>query len=52
MDLNFDPDFVEAELIAYLSARSIYKLPITFPTTTGVKTDCCGGNLYDYKNPL
>ena len=52
VDLNFDPDFVEAELIAYLSARSIYKLPITFPSTTGVKTNSCGGNLFDYKNPL
>ena len=50
-DLNqFDPlfstNFVEAELMAYLSARSIYNLPITYPKTTGVKTPLTGGKTY------
>ena len=36
LGINFD--YIEAELIAYLSARSLYRLPFTFPTTTGVKT--------------
>ena len=36
-------DFVEAELIAYLSARSLNKLPITFPNTTGVDKALTGG---------
>ena len=44
LDLQFD--YVESELIAYLSARSIYKLPMTFPSTTGVKKPLSGGILY------
>jgi len=44
--INFD--FIESELIAYLSARSIYKLPYTFPSTTGVLKPCSGGKLYKY----
>ena len=32
--LGLSFDFIESELIAYLSARSIYKLPFTFPSTT------------------
>ena len=44
--LNFD--YIEAELIAYLSARSIYKLPITFPSTTGISEPLSGGKLYKY----
>ena len=41
-------DYIESELIAYLSARSIYKLPITFPSTTGVLRPLSGGKLYNY----
>ena len=41
---------IDAELIAYLSARFIYKLPITFPTTTGIVAEACGGKLYSPKN--
>lgn len=44
--LNFD--YIESELIAYLSARSIYKLPFTFPSTTGVQKPLSGGKLYEY----
>ena len=45
--LGIDFDFIESELIAYLSARSIYNLPITFPTTTGVSQPSSGGKLYN-----
>ena len=45
-EINFD--YIESELIAYLSARSIYKLPITFPSTTGVSKPSSGGRLYKY----
>ncbi len=44
--INFD--YIESELIAYLSARSIYKLPFTFPSTTGVSKPSSGGKLYKY----
>jgi anhydro-N-acetylmuramic acid kinase len=46
LGINFD--YIEAELIAYLSARSIYNLPITFPTTTGVTKPSSGGELYKF----
>lgn len=36
-------DFIEAELIAYLSARRLNLLPATYPSTTGVKFPCIGG---------
>lgn len=47
-DFGVELDYVEAELIAYLSARSIYKLPFTFPSTTGVSKPSSGGNLYKF----
>jgi len=46
LGINFD--YIEAELIAFLSARSIYKLPFTFPKTTGVLKPTSGGDLYKY----
>ena len=51
--LGIDFDFIESELIAYLSARSIYNLPFTFPSTTGVSKPTSGGEVYIkvYKNP-
>ncbi|MDA9816935.1 anhydro-N-acetylmuramic acid kinase [Alphaproteobacteria bacterium] len=45
-DINIDFDYIEAELIAYLSARSIYNLPFTFPSTTGVLKESSGGILH------
>lgn len=46
IDIKFD--FLEAELIAFLSARSLYNLPFTFPTTTGNSKISSGGKLYRY----
>ena len=45
--LGIDFDYIESELIAYLSARSIYNLPITFPSSTGVSIPSSGGKLYN-----
>ena len=47
-DIGLSSISVEAELMAYLAIRSLYKLPITFPKTTGVKTPIVGGILYKY----
>ena len=44
LGINFD--YIESELIAYLSARSIYNLPITFPSTTGVSQPSTAGKFY------
>ena len=40
-------DYIESELIAYLSARKFYNLPSTFPHTTGTKKNTVLGKLAD-----
>ena len=40
-------DFIEAEAMAYLAARSVRGLPLTFPTTTGVARPTPGGRRWD-----
>ena len=47
-ELNVNFDYFESELIAYLSARSIYNVPYTFPSTTGVYKPMSGGRLYNH----
>ncbi|MEQ8825909.1 MAG: anhydro-N-acetylmuramic acid kinase [Filomicrobium sp.] len=44
-DVGFDGDSVEAEAWAYMAVRSRLGLPITFPGTTGAKTELSGGVL-------
>jgi anhydro-N-acetylmuramic acid kinase len=44
-DVGWSPDFLEAEAFAYLAARSLRGLPITFPGTTGVAAPMTGGKL-------
>ena len=39
-------DFIESQLIAYLTARVINKKPITFPLTTGVSKPMLGGEIF------
>ena len=41
----FSPDMLEAELMAFLSARHIAGLPTSFPATTGCHQPVCGGVL-------
>ena len=45
-DLNLSSEMIEAELMGFLSARFLNKLPITFPLTTGVKAPQIGGKIY------
>ena len=49
-DLNFGKinqgDFIESQAFAYLGVRSYLNLPISFPTTTGVKKACSGGVIF------
>ncbi len=42
---NLDGDFIESQAFAYLAVRSINKLMITFPETTGVKIPVSGGEI-------
>ncbi len=42
-DAGFDGDAMEAEAWAYLAARSLKGLPLTFPGTTGARQPVSGG---------
>ena len=42
-EYGVDGDFVESQGFAYLAIRSYLKLPISFPSTTGVSMPCTGG---------
>jgi len=44
-DHGWRGDSVEAEAIAYLAARTVLGLPISFPATTGVKASMTGGRI-------
>ena len=46
---NLNGDFIESQAFAYLAIRSYVSLPISFPTTTGVKNDCSGGIVFKFK---
>ena len=46
IETEIDKNFIESELISYLSARKLNNLPITFPKTTGIKTPLTGGKIY------
>jgi anhydro-N-acetylmuramic acid kinase len=41
--LGWSADFIEAEAFAFLAARSVAGLPLTFPETTGVPYPMTGG---------
>ncbi|HEY1708699.1 MAG TPA: anhydro-N-acetylmuramic acid kinase [Rhizomicrobium sp.] len=45
-DANWDGDFIEAEAFAYLAMRSVKGLPLSLPTTTGVREPMTGGKFY------
>ena len=44
-DQGWRGDSIEAEAFAYLAARTLYGLPISFPGTTGVSAPMTGGKL-------
>ena len=46
-DYNIDGDFIESQAFAFLAIRSILKLPISFPKTTGCLKSCSGGELIE-----
>ena len=45
-DAGWRGDFIEAEAIAYLAARSLKGLPLSLPTTTGVPRPVTGGRFH------
>ena len=44
-DIGWSAAFLEAQAFAYLAARSLKGLPLTFPSTTGVPQQATGGVL-------
>ena len=44
--LGYNGDLLEAQMFAYLAVRSLKKLPLSTPYTTGVNRNVSGGNLY------
>jgi anhydro-N-acetylmuramic acid kinase len=50
-DCGFDGDAIEAQAFAYLAARSLEGLPMTFPGTTGVQNPMAGGRFDRPRKP-
>ena len=48
-DYGVNGDFVESQAFAYLAIRSILKMPISFPKTTGSNQPCTGGEIIKIK---
>lgn len=44
-DIGWRGDAIEAECFAFLAMRVLRKLPLSFPSTTGVSVNCCGGQV-------
>jgi anhydro-N-acetylmuramic acid kinase len=44
-EVGWRGDSIEAEAIAFIAARTVRELPITFPTTTGVGRPLAGGRI-------
>ncbi|MBL6785922.1 MAG: anhydro-N-acetylmuramic acid kinase [Candidatus Pelagibacter bacterium] len=44
-DFGLDGDFIESQAFAFLAIRSLLKIPITFPSTTGCIKPSLGGEL-------
>ena len=49
-ELGYNGDLLEAQMFAYLAVRSLKKLPLSTPYTTGVNKSVTGGNLYSLIN--
>ena len=48
-DYGIDGDFVESQAFGFLALRSIFKLPISFPETTGCTKPTTGGEIIQFK---
>lgn len=46
-DVGWSSDFLEAQAFAFLAVRAMKGLPLTFPSTTGVREPTAGGVIVD-----
>ena len=44
---NFNGDMLESQAFGYIATRSFLNLPISIPSTTGVKKPMTGGKIYE-----
>lgn len=51
-EAGWSGDFMEAQGFAFLAVRSLFGLPFSFPTTTGVPHSMCGGLLHPVPNAV
>ena len=49
--VGWQGDALEAQAFAYLAVRSVLRLPLSLPSTTGVPQPCCGGHLFKAPRP-
>ena len=47
-EYGINGDFIESQAFAYLAVRSILRLPISFPSTTGCKGPTIGGEIINF----
>ena len=45
-EVGWKGDAIEAQAFAYLAVRSVLGLPLSFPSTTGVRSPVSGGKLF------
>ncbi len=45
-EVGWEGDAIEAQAFAYLAVRSVLGLPLSFPSTTGVRSPVSGGKLF------
>ena len=48
-EIGVNGDFVESQAFAYLAIRTLIKLPISFPSSTGCSQDTIGGEIVEFK---
>ena len=46
-NFKINGDFIESQAFAFLAIRSLLKLPISFPNTTGCAEPCIGGEIIE-----
>tara|TARA_B100000575_G_C23136514_1_gene660361 strand:- start:672 stop:1796 length:1125 start_codon:yes stop_codon:yes gene_type:complete len=46
-EYKINGDFIESQAFAFLAIRSFLNLPISFPSTTGCKKPCSGGEIVE-----
>ena len=47
--MGINGDFIESKAFAYIAIRSLKKLPISFPNTTGCLKPTSGGSIHKIK---